>query len=152
MTEPIEFSTLLVPVDFSPASHAVFDSAAGLTAGKKSVIILLHVIDPSLISFASDHGWGDREAITAQMRARAEQEMELFKQRAPANVEVDAVISEGTPFLEIIRKGKDFAVDAIVIGRVGSRGAVEKLLFGTTAEKVLRGSRRPVMVLPIEEE
>lgn len=152
MNEPMEFSTLLVPVDFSSASLAVFDSAASLTAGKKSVIILLHVIDPSLVDFASDHGWGGKDAITGQMRERAEQEMEQFKRRAPENIEIDAIISEGTPFLEIIRKGKDFAVDAIVIGRVGSRGGVEKLLFGSTAEKVLRGSRRPVIVLPIEEE
>jgi nucleotide-binding universal stress UspA family protein len=70
------------------------------------------------------------------------------KASTPAEIAVDTLISEGLPFLEILRKADDFAVDAIVLGKIGTRGPVEKLLFGSTAEKVLRGSRRPVIVLP----
>ena len=65
-------------------------------------------------------------------------------------VEVDIIVSEGPPFLQIIQKAQEFLADAIVMGRVGGGGRMEKLLFGSTAEKVLRASSRPVIVLPIE--
>ena len=58
------------------------------------------------------------------------------------------IICEGRPFMEILQKADDFAVDAIVMSKVGRRGKVEELLFGSTAEKVLRGSTKPVLVLP----
>ena len=37
-----------------------------------------------------------------------------------------------------------------VMGKYGARGSIEKLLFGTTAERVIRGSTRPVITLPAE--
>jgi nucleotide-binding universal stress UspA family protein len=151
MNDPFEFNTLLVPIDFSPASEAAFGRTMSLATGEKPVLILLHVIDPTLVDFAVEHGWGSEAEITAQMRRLAEQEMEGYRERATKSTEIDTVVSEGVPFLEILRKSEDFAVDAIVLGKVGTRGAIEKLLFGSTAEKVLRGSRRPVIVLPFEE-
>ena len=114
------------------------------------MIILLHVIDRSLVEFAADHGWGTKEQIVQQMRQSAELGFERFQQRAGGRVEIDAIVSEGTPFLEILRKSEDFAVDAILIGKVGARGTIEQLLFGSTAEKVLRGSKRTVIVQPVD--
>lgn len=145
---PFEFNSLLVPTDFSQASEAAVERAMSLASGEKPVLILLHVIDPSLVEFAAGHGWGSADEVIADMRQRAQEEMVNYEQRAQDGIEIDVIISEGVPFLEILRKAEDFAVDAIVIGKIGTRGAIEKLLFGSTAEKVLRGSRKPVIVLP----
>ena len=71
-----------------------------------------------------------------------------MKERFQDRAEIDTIVCEGTPFVEILRIAEDFAVDAIVIGKVGTRGTAEKLLFGSTAEKVVRGSRLPVVMLP----
>ncbi len=151
MTEALDFNSLLVPVDFSPASNVAFRRAMNLASGENPNLILMHVIDPSLVNFAVDHGWGSMVEVTTQMRRRAEQELEAYRLGAKAGIQVDVIVSEGVPFLEILRKSEDFAVDAIVIGKVGTRGAIERLLFGSTAEKLLRGSRRPVIVLPNED-
>ena len=151
MTDRLEFETLLVPIDFSAASESTFDRALQLAAGENAVLILLHVMDPSLVDFATAHGWGSPEEVTKEMRARAEGELDAYKNRAESGTEIDVIVSEGVPFLEILRKAEDFAVDAIVIGKIGGRGGLEKLLFGSTAEKVLRGSRRPVIILPVGE-
>ena len=150
MDSPLQFNSLLVPIDFSPASEAAFNQALALAGRDNPVVILLHVIDPTLVDFAGVHGWGAKDVVTQQMRERAERELQDYKERAAGRVEVDVIVSSGVPFLEIIRKAKDFAVDAIIIGKVGTRGTIEKLLFGSTAEKVIRGSRRPVIVLPTE--
>jgi nucleotide-binding universal stress UspA family protein len=149
MTARFEFNSLLVPVDFSTASRAALDQAMLLASGEGPVLILLHVVDTAMIEFAVAHGWGTREDVAAEMRRRAEEALAEYREQAAEGVEIDVIVSEGVPFLEILQKADDFAVDAIIIGKVGTRGALEKLLFGTTAEKVLRGSRRPVLVLPL---
>ena len=147
MEKPVRFESLLVPIDFSASSAAAFQHAVELAAGENKVIILLHVIDPAYVQFAVDHGLGSADEITERMKSRAMQQMQEWKSRVRKDVEVDIVISEGIPFLEVLRKAEDFIVDAVVMGKIGTRGRVEQLLFGSTAEKVLRGSTRPVLTL-----
>lgn len=148
MHESIEFDNLLVPVDFSPASECALMRALRLASSEKSNVIVHHVIEPTLIDFAVDHGWGSRAEVTARIRERAEEKLAEYRKRNIHMAEMATLVSEGVPFLEILQKAKDFAVDAIVIGKVGTRGTIEKLLFGSTAEKVIRGSIYPVIVLP----
>ena len=54
------------------------------------------------------------------------------------------VILYGMPFLEIIRYAKDNDVDMIVIGTNG-RSGMEHIMFGSTAEKVVRKAHCPVL-------
>lgn len=147
----IDFNTLLVPVDFSDNSRAAFTQAIGVVSGESPVVILLHVIDPALPEFAEQHGFGSHEEVTHRIRERAEGLLQEYAAMCPAGIEVDPIISEGRPFLEILQKADDFAVDAIVMSKIGRRGKVEELLFGSTAEKVLRGSTKPVLILPSGE-
>lgn len=111
-------------------------------------MIVLHVLDEGLVETISTYEVAPREEVAQRMRQHAEEQLADFKQAAPKGVEVDTVVAEGVPFFVIDRMGEDFAVDGIVMGRVGMGGRVEKLLFGSTAEKVIRGARRPVIVLP----
>lgn len=142
------FNTLLVPIDFSPPSLAAAEQAVSLAGGDEPMVILLHVIDVSLIEFAASHELGERASLAQTMRTRAEQQVEAVRARLAGRVNVQSIICEGVPFVEIVKKAEEFLVDAIIMGRVGTRGSLEKLLFGTTAERVLRGTSRPVLVLP----
>ena len=145
-----ELNTLLVPVDFSPISQAIFDQAVELARGDDAAIILLHVVDPSLADFVVSLEMESREAVLRALRERAERDLAAYKTRAADRVEVQTIVSEGIPFLEILRKSEDFQVDAILMGKFGTRGRIEKLLFGTTAERVIRGTTRAVIVIPVE--
>ncbi len=145
-----ELNTLLLPVDLSPISRGVFERALELVRGDDAALILLHAIDPALVEFATGLGFEAREMIVEKMRAQAEQELASLKESAGDRVEVQTIVCEGVPFVEILRKAEDFEVDAILMGRFGSRGPIEKLLFGTTAEHVMRGSLRTVIVVPVE--
>ncbi len=148
MSNPSPFNSLLVPTDFSHSSRQAFDWAFRCLDRNDSVIVVLHVLDEHLIDTIAAHQFGSRQEIAQRLREQADSQMAEWKRFATENVEIDTIVTEGLPFLEIIRKADDFAVDAIVMGKVGARGHVEKLLFGLTAEKVLRGARRPVIVLP----
>jgi len=54
------------------------------------------------------------------------------------------MILTGTPFLEILRTAKDKEVDLIVVGTHGRTG-LDHVLFGSTAEKVVRRASCPVV-------
>ncbi|RMF43304.1 MAG: universal stress protein [Planctomycetota bacterium] len=150
MTQTATLNTLLVPVDFSPASQAALEWAMQRVDGEDALILVLHVIDSKVLDAIESHDLADRETAAAAMRDAAERRMKTFRETAREDVQVDVLVAEGLPFLEIIRKAKDFDVDAIVMGRAGLREHVEKLFIGSTAELVLRGAHCPVIVLPEE--
>ena len=95
MMKQIDFNTLLVPIDFSASSRAAFAQAIGVVSGDNPLVILLHVIDPSLTEFAEALGFGSHEEITHRMRQRAEGLLQEFVEACPEGIEVDPIISEG---------------------------------------------------------
>lgn len=143
-----DYSGLLVPVDFSPAARTAFDHALSLASGDEPAIILLHVLDTALVDFAAVHELGAREEVIDVMRSRADKALAEYRAPAETGVEVMSMVVEGVPFFEIVKKADELHVDAIVMGKFGLRGKIEPYLFGTTAERVIRASTRPVIVLP----
>ena len=88
------------------------------------------------------------DEMVSRMRTLAERRFEDLAAQRSTEVDVQTVICEGSPFLEVIRKAEEFQVDAVIMGKFGTRGKVEKLLFGTTAERVIRWATKPVIVIP----
>jgi nucleotide-binding universal stress UspA family protein len=146
MSNPSPFNTLLVPTDFSAASLAAFNWSINCVDGDDPLVIVLHVLDSTIVDAITAHNFATHETVTQRLRKQAQEQLTDYGKTE--TVEVDSMIAEGVPFVEIIRKADDFAVDAIVMGRVGAQGKIEHFLFGSTAEKVIRGARRPVVVLP----
>jgi nucleotide-binding universal stress UspA family protein len=145
----IELNSLLVPVDFSETSKSAFAQALELATGENASIILLHVIDTAVSEMMAGAELGSQADIAARLREHAQREIAAYAKPSDKAVDVQTIVCEGVPFFEIIRKADELLVDAIVIGRHGMRGRIEKLLFGTTAERVIRASTRPVIMLPV---
>jgi nucleotide-binding universal stress UspA family protein len=59
---------------------------------------------------------------------------------------VKTIIKTGKPFVEIIETAKEENTDLIIIATHGHSG-VEHILFGSTAEKVVRKAPCPVLTL-----
>ena len=144
----MELNNLLVPMDFSETSLAAYEQALKLASGDDRVVILLHVIDSSLVDFTVQHDLVKPDEMVTRMRTLAERRFEDLAASRDSDVDVQTVICEGLPFLEVIRKAEEFQVDAVIMGKFGTRGKVEKLLFGTTAERVIRWATKPVIVIP----
>ncbi len=148
MTDKMEFNSLLVPHDFSEAAQRVFQWARNLVDGEEPSIILMHVIDEELVAMLESNQFGTRTEIIDKLRLQADLKLDKCLSEDFGKIDVKRIVSVGIPFLEITRKAKDFAVDAVVMGRAGAGQQVGHLLFGSTAEHVLRGCTRPVIVLP----
>lgn len=141
---------LLVPVDFSPGSLRAIELAL-TTVDADGEVYLLHVIDADFIARVSEAGFSSAEAATARLREQAEERLRQLVQecRADSGPRLDSMVVIGKPFAEILRIASDLDFSLIVLSIHGRhRGDPEELLFGSTAEKVLRAARIPVLCVP----
>lgn len=144
----LKASDLLVPVDFSPTSANAVRAAIGI-ASPDGDITLLHVIDQNFVDDAVTASLGTAEEITARLRERAEMDFtSFFEGMETGGVEIERMIVVGIPFVEILKIARDLDLPMIVMGTRGRSTPPEEILFGSTAEKVLRGTHVPVLCVP----
>jgi nucleotide-binding universal stress UspA family protein len=74
----------------------------------------------------------------------------LLESESAKGVAVSRIVLEGGPFVEIARTARMEKVDLVVMGSYGGRsGSVDKIFFGSTAEKVVRTAGCPVLTVPL---
>jgi nucleotide-binding universal stress UspA family protein len=139
---------ILVPVDFSPCSINALRVALGL-ASPDGDLTLLHVIDEHFVEDAVGASLGTTEEIRERLRQQAEANFDAaFADIDAGQVDVERMIVVGSPFVEILKITRDLDLPMIVMGVRGRSTPPEEILFGSTAEKVLRGSHVPVLCVP----
>lgn len=137
---------VLVAIDFSPCSLRALDAVLAWR-NEKTEITLLHVVESDLGRRLEQAGVGSATEIIGRMHVRADEELSaLVAERKLERTE--GMVVEGIPFVEIVKVAKDLAMDLVVVGVHGGDAKLESLLFGGTAEKVLRASDRPVLCVP----
>jgi len=146
-------SWILVGVDFSKPGRRALIEARSLALRRDAALLVLHVIDGhALDEVAVLAGLPEddlRRRLSRERRRRLDALLvEVADQDAAPPTEI--VIAWGTPFEEILKKATDFAVDLIVLGTAGRSADLERALFGSTAEKVLRATPCPVLCVPTE--
>jgi universal stress protein A len=145
----LKASDSLVPVDFSECSVNAVRVATGIAAPDGD-LTLLHVIDERFVGDAVAAGLGTSDEITARMRERAEADFTaMLEGFDTGGVQIERMVVIGVPFVEILKIARDLDLPMIVMGMRGHSTPPEEVLFGSTAEKVLRGSRVPVLCVPL---
>ena len=140
---------ILVPVDFSPCSVNALRIALGMAAPDGD-LTLLHVIDQQFIDEAVSTGLGNDEDIRNRLREQAENSFaSMLSELNTGPVDVEKMIVVGSPFVEILKITRDLDLPMVVMGVRGRSTPPEEILFGSTAEKVLRGTRVPVLFVPL---
>jgi nucleotide-binding universal stress UspA family protein len=145
-----EIATILVPIDFSPCSLEAYRMALSVARRYDAELRLLYVVDTRMLAAVEQLGVplpaGQIKKIRHRVRLSFRGLMESEK-----GVRTRRTIAEGAPFTEIMRQARTEKVDLIVIGTYGGRtGEVEKIFFGSTAEKVVRASPCPVLCVPLK--
>jgi nucleotide-binding universal stress UspA family protein len=142
----IKLKKILYPTDFSEASLEALTYAVGFARNFQAKLILMNVVDEKIFSEGlSLARVSAPEALGQEMVAEAGRQL---KRIIPADerkgLDIEMVTLSGSPFAEIIRYAKEKDVDLIVIGTAG-RSGVEHMMFGSTAEKVVRKAHCPVL-------
>lgn len=142
-----KLETLLVAIDFSDSSDKAFNSALFLAQNFSARLVLVHVINEpvDLRGFYVPHISFDR--LEEEITAGAEKMMEDFcRQHLTCFENYESIIVPGIPYQEIINVAQDKLADMIVLGTHGRTG-LDHVLFGSTAEKVVRRSTLPVLTV-----
>lgn len=141
-TSEISFKELLVASDFSDATTNAIAYAKAIAKRFGSHIVLAHVSDPSNPIPIPEGGWVEDDGA-----ARVAEEVEAAGVALRTEgFSADAVNVYGSVRDEIQALTKAHHADLIVMGTHGRRG-LNRLLFGSEAEGVLRHSGQPVLIV-----
>ncbi len=134
---------LLVASDFSKKSIPAVSRAFRLAAALSAKLTLLHVLEEPAGMNLLRPRW-PTVADSDQRREAAHHRLaRLRDQHANGG---DVAVALGKPFVEIIRAARDADADLIVLGAHGGH-ILRDLLLGTTTERVVRKSERPVLIV-----
>ena len=149
------FRTMLFAADFSANSQDAFRLAGSLAVENKTRIIVLHVVEPTLVTeepvamgqaaiqfFNAVRDEIPRESLRRQLR-------EVYSPNHP--IDVEYLIREAEDAAEdILGIADEIGADLIVMGTHGRTG-LSRLLIGNVAESVLPKADCPVMVVKTPE-
>lgn len=154
MADPL-FAKILVPVDFSPCSEEAFRVALTLAKTVQGELLLLHVIDTSALAAFNCLGLlavpSDAQAQKRRLRHHARLNTRQLLDSEPAKgVKITRLLADGVPFVEIAKIVRVEKINLVVLGSYGGRSeSIDKIFFGSTAERVVRTAGCPVLTVPL---
>jgi nucleotide-binding universal stress UspA family protein len=152
----MDIRSILLPTDFSECGNYALSYAASLAKRFGASIICVNVIEP-IVPTVGYSGMTDPlpiADITEQLEDSAERELpKLAECEECEGLEIEEMVVHGEAASEIVRVGRERNVDLIVIASHGRTG-LGRILFGSTAEAVVRHASCPVLVVkpPAEVE
>lgn len=146
---------ILLPTDFSGCANYALPYAAAIARATHARILCVHVVEP-LVPAVGYTGLADPMPIadiSEQLEDSAEREFpRLTDCDELTGLDVEEIIVHGDAAAEIVRVAGENEADLIVISSHGRTG-LGRMIFGSTAEAVVRHASCPVLVVkPPQEE
>ena len=146
------FTTILSAIDFSGNSDHAFDHALTIAAAFNSSLVVMHVIDSLVYAPGFDMPYPFIEDLDKELFESAKKMLAGFcESRLAGFSNYTTIIETGTPHREIIRAAENTAASLIVLGTHG-RSGLDRVVFGSTAERVVRRAPCPVLTVPLHKE
>lgn len=145
---PVAYSTILVTTDLSPMGDAALPVALRLAKDHAARLLVLSVVEtppapsPLYAHYYPVPSRAEVERSREQVRAR-------LLERLPkdlAGVSPELIVVDGDPVIEIARVAKERGAALLVIATHGRTG-LKHFLLGSVAERVLRSTTCPVLLV-----
>jgi nucleotide-binding universal stress UspA family protein len=147
----VQINRIVCPVDFSEVSRHAFDRALAVARSYNGAITVLHVLPLHSAVPAVPYGPEGPGPFGFEVPDRPHTLSELSRflgVEHPGDVPVRQEVIEANPVhKEILIQASRLSADLIVMGTHG-RSGVDHLFLGSVAEKTLRTSAVPVMIVP----
>ncbi|MCX7913478.1 MAG: universal stress protein [Thermodesulfovibrionales bacterium] len=143
----MQIKRILFPTDFSEGALNALPYAVEMAKAYGAKLYLLHVIYDIATASGLHVPHTSVDQMYSEMQQTAQKELERFglKQREGLN-DVEYSIKRGVPYEEILKFANENNIDLIVIATHGRKG-LDRVLFGSTAERVVRNSSCPVLTI-----
>jgi len=139
---------ILFPTDFSDCSKSVLPYVLSFAEAHKSHVTLLNVVEFEEIQHLTS-AEGAREVEGSYLAKRTEALQAMVGPHP--ELHIDFVVREGHAFKEILRLADESDIDIIIMATHGRTG-FEHILIGSVAEKVVRHSERPVLIVKPQKD
>jgi nucleotide-binding universal stress UspA family protein len=141
-----EIKTILCAVDFSEYSRQVADYARSMAEKFDAKVICLYAA-PSLNQYVGFHvPPASIESFVGEIVTGAEDTMNNFLNENFEGVNVEGRVVTGYAAEEILNVTHGEDVDMVIMGTHGRKG-IDRILFGSVAEKVVKSAKCPVLTI-----
>jgi nucleotide-binding universal stress UspA family protein len=137
----------MLPTDFSDLSKNSLTYAIDLARKFDSDLFIFHAFDEDILDpYYFGHG-EQSDNYYDRFRENFDKLIEDFITDIDTEgVNIVPILSNGVPFIQILRFAKNEDIDMIVISTHGRTGLAQMLL-GSTAEKIIRKAHCPVLTI-----
>lgn len=141
------YEKVLYPTDFSEASRKALPYLLGLKGAGLKEVVLLHVVDRREIDLLAPYSpYLEKDPVKMMFQRAEEDARAMATELEEGGVTVKVRLEEGVPFEEILRVEEEEDVSLVILGSHG-KSAIERMLLGSVSEKVVRKSKRPVLIV-----
>jgi len=141
-----DIKKILCAVDFSDYSPMVADYASMVAKCAGAQVLVLYVA-PSLSQYVGFHvPPSSIESFVGEIVTGAEDTMTTFVKDNFKDMNVQGKVVTGYPAEEILAIAEAEGCDMVVMGTHGRKG-IDRILFGSVAEKVVKSSKAPVLTV-----
>ena len=145
------YSKILVPLDGSKFGERAVPQAEEIGQATKAEIILFKVVQNPIRSVPIAAGQKEETKATQEVIDRSGAYLEKVASPLKAKgIKVRCDIAVGEPTPAILKKAHKENVDLIVMS-THNEGELYKMVVGSVAEKVLLGTKRPVLLVKPEK-
>lgn len=148
----LSIQNILVPIDFSVHSKNALRYAVSMAEQYAASLHLIYVIEPMI--YPADLGFGQvvMPGVEEELRIKSENELQnLIEREIGGGIKADSVVRLGKPHQEILREVDEKKIDLVVLASHGHTG-VEQILFGSTAMRIVRLAKCPVLTIRPKSE
>ncbi len=139
------YKKILIATDGSEHTKRAIDYGIETAKSTGAKLYAIYVIDTA--AFASVPMNAAWESMYGLLKQEGNEATRYVAERAQdEGLEVERLTVEGNPAEEIIKYAEKNSVDLIVMGTLGKSG-LDRFLLGSIAEKVVRSSRIPVLIV-----
>ena len=143
----MKINKILLPTDFTEGALAAMTYAAEMAKSYGAGLCLLHVIYDMSANTGLHVPHISLDAMYEEMQKVAEREITNFGAAIREGLnDVETEVIRGVPYEEILKFARENAIDLIIMGTHG-RSGLDRVIFGSTAEKVVRYSDCPVLTV-----
>ena len=148
----IQMKRVLLSTDFSESARQAFDYAVSLAREYHAELYLLHVVEVVPVGYAGELFPAALTDVLDEMSSYARDELQKLADEAVRRGGSTVVprTVQGKPAAEIVRVAAEEGVDLIVLGTHG-HGVLNRALFGSTVDRVMRKAPCPVLVCRLFE-
>lgn len=146
------FERVLIAVDRSAPAARAARVGGNLALRLGARVLLVHAVDSTYAYAAPAPALGAVPPVGLydELRRDGQELLTTVSGRFPASARPEALLREGRPARAILDAAREAGADLIVIG-THSRGGIERLILGSTAEAVLREAPCPVLTVQADE-